>query len=98
MLARFPVPIWRNFLQADFWGFQLSDHRLFAWRNFRFPYIQTSSGCAVQCDSSMRIVHGGRALREWWVAQNGVSQFLRCDNRASVVWEIGDECGVHELL
>lgn len=42
--------------------FHLSDHRLFAWHNFRFPDIQTSVGCAVQCDSSMRIDHGGRVL------------------------------------
>ena len=46
----------------------------------------------------MRIARSGRALREWTVTQEGLSYFLRCDNRAGVIWEIGDECGVHELL
>ena len=54
-------------LEADFWGvseISFVDYRLFAWHNFRLPVIQMSLGYAVQCDSSMRIAHGGRALRE----------------------------------
>jgi hypothetical protein len=38
----------------------------------------------------MHIAQGGRVLREWTVPSTGVSDFL--------LWEIGDECGVHEFL
>jgi hypothetical protein len=64
--------------------FHLSDHRLFAWHNFRFPDIQTSVGCAVQCDSSLRIDHGGRVLWEWTVTQK--SSVTSCFATIALAW------------
>ena len=54
-------------------------------------------GRDLQCDSSVRIAHGGQALPEWAAACNGVIDIRRGDNRAGVVWEI-DERGVHEFV